>query len=389
MKIVALTSRFPYPLEKGDKLRIYNQLKQLSKKHEITLIATNFSDVTEEQLNELKKYCKAIYIYKIGLFQQVVNLFRSLFNGLPFQVGLFYLPSAKKQIRKLISEIKPDAIYCHLIRMSEYVKDITGPVKTIDYMDTFSIGMKRRADRSGFIMKQAATLEYKRLLKYEYEVFNCFNNKIIISEQDKNFIPHPDKNKIKVIENGVDAEVFYPIATDKKYDLLFTGNMGYPPNIEAAVYAATQILPEVHKMNPTVSLLIAGINPSPAVVKLQSEKIHVISDFKHIRDAFAMSRINLAPMLISIGLQNKILQAMAMKIPTICSALANNAVQAKDGESIIEVNTAKEYALHIQELLTYPEKANALAENAYQFVKQRFDWEKLNDKLESILFSKN
>jgi len=385
MRILVLTSRFPYPLEKGDKLRIYNQLKQLSKNHEIILIATNFTEVTAEQLSELKKYCKSIHVFKIGLFNQLINVCRTIFSALPFQVGLFYSPTIKNKILKIIEDTKPDSIYCHLIRMSEYVKNICSIPKTLDYMDVFSMGMKRRAEHSGFGLKQIASLEYRRLKKYECIIFDNFDYKVIISEQDKQLIPHPDKNKIYVIENGVDNEIFKPIEAEKKYDLLFTGNMSYPPNIDSAIYAATQILPEVHKLNPNINLLIAGINPSLSVRNLQSNKVDVIDNFIHIRDAFAMSRINLAPMLISIGLQNKILQAMAMKIPTICSSLANNAVKALNGESIIEANAPSQYAKEIIELLTNATKSERIAENAYHFVLDRFNWETQNEKLEKII----
>ncbi len=385
-KIVVLTSRFPYPLEKGDKLRIYNQIRELSKKHEITLISTSLSDVTGMQLKELRKYCKYIHVFRLGILNQCINLFRCLFNGLPFEVGLFYKPSLKKHIHQLITAARPAAIYCHMIRMSEYVKEMKGIPKTLDYMDVFSTGMKRRAEHSGFGMKTAALWEYQRLLKYERDVFNCFDNKLIISEQDKFLIPHPDRSQIHVIQNGVDTEIFYPGDTEKKFDLLFTGNMGYPPNIESAIYAATVILPEVHKNNPDATLLIAGVHPGSAIRGLASARVHVIADFQHIRDAFAMCRINLAPMLISIGLQNKILQAMAMKIPTICSALANNAVKAVVGESILEANTAREYAEQINELLNDQNKADRIAENAYVFVLENYNWAKQNEKLEQLLF---
>lgn len=389
MKIVVLTSRFPFPLEKGDKLRVYNQIKEFSKRHEVTLIATNFTDVTETQLQELEEYCKTIHVFKLNIVDQISNLGRSYFNRLPFQVGLFYKSGIKRKIHKIIEELKPDAIYCHLIRMSEYVKDIKGIPKTLDYMDIFSMGMQRRADRSGLGMKQAAQMEYKRLLKYENEIFNSFEHKTIISEQDKNLIPHPNKGQIHVIENGVDTSIFRPIEMKKKYDLLFTGNMGYPPNIESAIYAATQILPLVHKKNPNVNLLIAGISPSASVRKLQSDKVDVIDNFEHIRDAFAISRINLAPMLISIGLQNKILQAMAMKVPTICSSLANNAVKAKNGEAVIEANQPEEYAKHILELLDNERMAAEIGEGGYKFVLQRFNWGIQNEKLEKIIFEKH
>lgn len=280
-KIVVLTSRFPYPLEKGDKLRIFYQVKSLGRKHGVHLVALNYEHPDKKQLSALSPYCKSISIFILPLYTRIWNLFR-----------------------------------------------------------------------------------------------------------DREEIPHPDRNRIHVVQNGVDFEKFHPVTREKKYDLLFVGNMGYPPNIEAAYYAATEILPLVHKTRPRVNMLIAGINPPGKIRSLRSDTIRVIGYFEHIRDAFSQSRIMLAPMLISIGLQNKIIQAMAMKIPCIASPLANLAINAPDNTTIFVAGSAKEFAETIIFLLDYPEKGNEIAENAWLFVKQNFDWNSQNGELEKILLSK-
>ena len=385
MELLILTSRFPYPLEKGDKLRIYNQIKTLSANHRITLIALTFSKVSTKQVEALSPYCEKQFIFKISLFQQFINIIRAIFSNKPIQVGLFYSPVIAKRITSILNSKKFDSIYCHLIRMADYVIDFNHPNKTIDYMDVFSKGMERRAEKSHGIKKIIFNMEFKRLLDYENRIFNYFKNHTIISEQDKNLIPHADKSKIQIIENGVDRTIFHSLGGKKKFDLLFTGNMGYPPNIEAAIYAANHILPLVHKINPEVTLLIAGINPSQRIKKLASDKIFIIDKFENIRDAFDMCRINLAPMLISIGLQNKILQAMAMRIPTICSTLANNAVNAKDNEEIYVEDSPEGYATKINILLTDNQAYNQMVENGYKFVINRFDWERQNSNLEKLL----
>ncbi len=386
MKIVFLTSRFPFPLEKGDKLRVFNQIKNLSDNNEINLICLNIGKVKDADVNELKKYCKNIFIFNLSKMDLGINLSRSLINGLPFQVSLFYKKSYRKRILGLIKNIKPDAVYCHLIRMSEYVKDSNGCPKTLDYMDAFSKGIERRAQKSSFfILKKFLRIEHKRLLDYERRIFDKFERKVIISEQDRNFIPHHEKEKIVILPNGVDNEIFYPLDREKKYELLFTGNMGYPPNIEGAIYAAKKILPLVHKMNPDAKLLIAGISPPKEIISLQSDRIDVIPRFSHIREAFAQSRILLAPMLTSIGLQNKILQAMAMKIPCICSPLANNAIKAPHNSCILEANTPEDYSEKIHLLLNDIGFYNKLINNAFEFVIENYNWKSINKKLEETI----
>lgn len=387
MKVVILTSRFPYPLEKGDKLRIYNFIRELSCKNEITLIALNSSEVTKEHFEHVKSYCRDIHLFNLSKKDLGVNLFRSLYNGLPFQVAIFYKKSIAKTIQKIIKDLKPDAVFCHLIRMSEYIKNMNTYPKTLDYMDAFSKGIDRRSESTGmFIVKKVLQNEYKRLKKYENEIFDRFENKIIISEQDRDLIPHKEREKINVVANGVDTCIFYPLHREKKFDLLFTGNMGYPPNVESAVYAIKNIFPLVQKINPGINFLIAGIDPPRELTGLSSDKIKIIPEFSHIREAFAQSRIMLAPMLISIGLQNKILQAMAMKIPVICSPLANNAIKAPVNSCILEANTPGEYADKIELLLNDSNYYKRLTENAYDFVVKNYNWKSINCKLEKILF---
>ncbi|MEP7146352.1 MAG: glycosyltransferase [bacterium] len=386
MKIVFLTSRFPYPLEKGDKLRVYNQVKHLSDKNEITLISLNIGKVKEEYIIPLRTFCKDIHIFNLSKIDLGINLSRTLISGLPFQVGIFFKKNLKKKIQTIIKSIKPDAVYCHLIRMSEYVKDSNGCPKTLDYMDAFSKGIERRAESSSFfVMREFLNIEHRRLVDYERSIFDMFENKVIISGQDRDLIPHSENNKITILPNGVDREIFHPLVREKKYDLLFTGNMGYPPNIESAIYSARKILPLIQKKNPGINLLIAGVNPPRDVLNLRSNTIIVIPEFSHIREAFAQSRILLAPMLISIGLQNKILQAMAMKIPCVCSSLANNAIKAPNNLCILEANTPEEYSEKIQLLLNDKDLYNKLAENAYKFVLENYNWKIINRKLEETL----
>lgn len=176
-KIAVLTSRFPFPLEKGDKLRIYNQVKGLSEKHEIHLISVNDKKITTQQREALATFCKSIHVFRIGKLRQAFNIFLTIFRKIPLQVGLFHTGSIHKQIKNIFNDLKPDAVYCHLIRMSEYVREEKHLKKTIDYMDAFSIGMKRRADISNSLLKPILLMEYKRLVRYEQDIFNDMEKK--------------------------------------------------------------------------------------------------------------------------------------------------------------------------------------------------------------------
>jgi sugar transferase (PEP-CTERM/EpsH1 system associated) len=386
MRILFLTSRFPYPLEKGDKLRAFYQIVELSKRHEIILAAVSDKPVTEEDLDALKPFCKKILVHNLSKARVVGNLSKALLNGKPFQTKYFFSEEFKKRINKVLEEDRPHAIFCQLVRMAEYVKDIKDIPKTLDYQDAFSKGLERLAKSTSILKKIPVRMEWKRMMRYETKAFDWFEHKIIISEQDRKFIHHPKHDEIEIIPNGVDFNFYVPMQREKKYDLIFAGNMNYPPNIESAIYIAQKIMPVLKKQKPDIKLVIAGATPSKEILKLESDNIHVTGWVEDMREVFAESKIHLAPMLISIGLQNKILQAMAMKIPCIVSSQANNAIHAPTNDCLFIAERPEEYVEKILLLLNDKTVYDKLSENAYQFVHRNFDWAAMVTPLEKILF---
>ena len=386
MKFFILLPRVPYPLEKGDKLRAYNQIKYLSRFNEIHLCALHDSPVHKEALNALQPFCKSIHFLKLPILLRIINLFKTIFNGKPFQAGYFFNKKNLNEINRIINEIKPDRIYCQLIRVAEYVKN-QKIKKTIDYQDVFSKGIERRISIAPFYMKPLLKAEHKRLQKYESEIFDLFDNKTIISIPDRDLIQHPQKEKIYVIPNGVDMGYYKPLNRVKEFDLLFTGNMGYPPNINSVIFLVKNILPEVIKKYPCIKVLIAGASPSLKVLSLRSENVTVTGWVKDIRECYAKSKIFIAPMQIGTGLQNKLLEAMAMKLPCITSELANNALCAINGKNILTAITPEEYCSQIISLLENEEKSNMIGEQGHLFVTENYNWDINNEKLNAVIRS--
>ncbi|HRT53360.1 MAG TPA: glycosyltransferase, partial [Flavobacteriales bacterium] len=178
-----------------------------------------------------------------------------------------------------------------------------------------------------------------------------------------------------------------PRAATRTHDLLFTGNMNYPPNIDSVLYLVHRVLPLVRRERPDTSLLISGVDPTPRVRELAKDDplITVSGRVPDIRDAYAAATVFAAPMQIGTGLQNKLLEAMAMRMPCVTSALANNAVGAVPGESILIGGTPEEYAAHIVRLLgDEPERAR-IAENGFRFVRENFDWERNAEALDRLI----
>ena len=201
-----------------------------------------------------------------------------------------------------------------------------------------------------------------------------------------NLIYHPDQKKIFIIPNGVDTDYFKSEKKVKTSDLLFNGNMSYPPNVDCVLYIAEKILPEIQKKYPEIKMLISGANPAKKVTDLskKNKAVTVSGWMDDIREAYDSSEIFLAPMQIGTGVQNKLLEAMSMEIPCITSDLANNGLGAEHGKNILIGNSPSEIAIHIDKLLSDKQFAATVGSAGREFVCSRYNWKSATAKLNRI-----
>ena len=388
MKILYLMYRFPYPLDKGDKLRAFNFIKQLSKNHEIYLVSIIDEIIEPQWLEILKKYTTKIYLVKQSKIKLIKNLLVNLFNGKPLQNAFVYDKALKNQIKTIIEETECDIAICLMVRPAEYLIG-TKIKKILDYQDALSIGFERRSKKSSFPRSLFYKMEAERLKKFERFLFDKFDLKLIITDEDKKHINHQDKYKIVVIQNGIDTSYFTPeLDTKRDIDILFVGNMQYEPNILCVKYIVNEILPRIKLHKSNIKLMIAGAEPTKEVQSLADEDVIITGKLDDIRQAYNRGKIFLAPMQTGTGLQNKLLEAMAMKLPVVTSELCNKALLAKENEQILIGRSPSEYAEHCIELLNDSFLYEKISNNGYNFVINNFSWEhnikKLNELIDNI-----
>lgn len=389
MRIAFVTSRFPFPVEKGDKLRAFHQIRILSRSHEVHLIAISHKKIQPEDLEAMQQYCASVTVFMVRNWLLLVNMILGWLQGLPLQVSYFLDRTIKRKVQYHIIGIEPDHVICQLIRAAEYVRALPFQ-KTLDYMDVFSEGMQQRMQRAGFL-SIFFQMESKRLAAYERTLYKDFDNHVIISEQDRSRLKLPSKEYIKVVPNGVD-EMFSAYIKEKKpsHHLVFIGNLGYDPNIEAVKYLVKEVLPALKGRNRNLKLLVAGARPGNAVNLLKrNTNVTIRGWVNDIRDAYLDGSIFVAPMFSGLGLQNKILEAMALGLPCITTTMVNNAIGAKANEQIMVADTLNEIVDAIIFLLDHPEEKAKLSSGGKEFANNNFKWEDQVKKLDQVIHSKN
>jgi glycosyltransferase involved in cell wall biosynthesis len=370
-KLAVVVSRFPYPLEKGDKLRAYYQIRELSAHFNITLYALTEQKTSPDQLDALSPFCSEIHVFRLSKWMIYLQLLATVLSERPFQVAYFYNPFIKRKIIRLLQKQKPDHIYCQLIRVSDYVKDYHDCHKTIDYMDALSKGIDRRITSAPRIIKWLFRSEARRLRNYEQRIFSYFENHTIISAQDRELILHPDRKKISCVPNGIDRSFFHFNYVEPDYDLVFVGNLSYAPNIDAV-----EVIDRVIRLLPGRRCFISGATPSLRVKKIveNNPQLTLNGWTDDIRTAYTRGKIFFAPMMIGTGMQNKLLEAMALGLPCVTTPLAANALKGIHQDTLLFGETNEELAACIEQLLADEALAKTIASNGRSFVERTYSW---------------
>jgi sugar transferase (PEP-CTERM/EpsH1 system associated) len=383
MRLLILTPRFPHPLDKGDKVRAYHQVVELARRHEVVLCALSDRPVADRSRRELERVCRRVEVFQFGRWRGWLRVSGALAGRRPLQVAYFFDRRLATAVRSVIAEEAPDHILCQLVRAAPYLETIDIPA-TLDLMDAFSWGVEQRLTHRPRVWSPLLRLEAARLKRFEREMVQRFDRCTIISEADRDRIDHPERDKIVVVRNGVDHTAFHPRPRDPDIDLLFVGNMGYPPNIDAAQTLVCDILPRIRQAIPGCRTVIAGASPAAAVRRLAGDGVEVTGWIDDIVDCYARSRVFVNPMRFGTGMQNKLLQAMAMAVPCVTTSMAARALgPAPDGVRIGD--DAELIAAACLELLGDPSAAHELGLRGRKFVCDRFGWDQSARDLERVL----
>lgn len=388
MKILVVLPRFPWPLDKGDKLRAYHQVVELSKRHEIYLFAVSHRRVEPEQVEALEPYCREIRVVHLNRFVCGLNILRNWISSKSLQMGYWNTKHSKRACKAFAREVQPDVVYSQMVRTMPLVARLPYP-KVMDFQDALSMNTERRMEQSRGLWHYLLHFEFKMLRSSEYKAFSVFDALTIISEVDSEAIPHKKNGEIHIVPNGVDFDYFNTNALTRSdvnaFSLCFCGNMAYAPNVDAARYLVNEVMPLVWSRIPSATLLLAGADPKPSVRALASKLVTVSGRLDDIREAYASSQIFVAPMRLGSGLQNKLLEAMAMRVPCVTTSIANTPLGAVDGQEILVGDTPEALADAIVRLLESQELRDSIAAAGNRFVTTHYSWSSAVEPLEKLL----
>jgi sugar transferase (PEP-CTERM/EpsH1 system associated) len=386
MNILFLTSRLPYPPYGGDKLRVFNFIKHLGTKHNIFLLSFIESKNELKEVTELKKYCKFIKIIYLPKWRSYLNCFFGFFLLRPFQVSYYQYSLMNVAASEIIRDNNIDVAYVHLIRMAPYVNKITSCIKLLDMTDAISLSLKRSLKYRKHVFFLFYLVEMLKVKKYEREIVKFFDCNIVISQADKEAL-YPTTAKIDIVKNGVDTSEFS--ICENNYNIrkiVFLGNMHSFANKDAVIYFCSEILPLIKKDIENVEFNIIGINIPPAIQILsKSKNINVVGKVSNLNKYMADAVCFVCPIRSGAGLQNKILEAMAMGLPVVTSKIGFEGLGAEENEDLLVADNANDFADKIKFIINSQETRKKLSNNARNFVLKNYSWDTEISHLEKII----
>lgn len=401
-EILMIVHRIPYPPDKGDKIRSFNQLKFLAERGWQVHLCTLADDPDDmKHVGALLQYCASVQVEPLSPGIQKLRSLVAPLSGRPMSACYFYNARLQQKVDELLLTRPVKAVFCFCSPMAEYLlrsrqRPLIDP-KTrevslvMDMVDIDSDKWDQYARRSTGPMKWLYLLEGRLLRRYERQVADFFDATLLVSGAEAESFRQRAQGcrGIVAVSNGVDHQYFHAAfrESDGRKRISFCGAMGYLPNVDAVRWFALEVLPRIREALGEVEFWIVGGGAGEEVWSLEKlPGVHVTGRVEDVRPYVWDSDLSVAPIRIARGIQNKVLEAMSMGIPALVTPQAFEGLEAVAGVEVgVSVADPDTFAAAAVELLSDPEKGRAMARRARQTVLDRYSWTGRLQMLDRIL----
>ncbi len=410
MNILYITPYVPSHI----RTRPYNLIRALVRLgHQVTLLtAASTSPEEQEQANELRSWKVRVEVFPVSLVRSLSNCLRALPTREPLQATYAYHPMMERRLSGLLRQEAFDVVHIEHLRAARLVRVVAGtppcsrgagggtPV-VYDSVDCISLLFKQAA-RSGAQLRSRlmTAVDLARTRRYEARLLTQYDQVVVTSRQDKDAMealarrylpPKARPAPITVVTNGVDLEYFHPQgvelppASGGPGRVVFTGKMSYHANVAAALYFARQVLPRIWVKDPGVRFQIVGKDPPGAVQQLATDgRIQVTGTVDDLRPYLAQATVAVCPALYAVGVQNKVLEAMAMGTPVVSTPAGCAALVIEESQEVLIAEGEEKLAAAVLQVLSDPALAERLAAAGQRYVEAHHSWEAVARRLTGV-----
>jgi sugar transferase (PEP-CTERM/EpsH1 system associated) len=378
MRIFFVCQRVPFPPDRGDKIVTFHEIRHLSQQHEVHVFC--LADGTDDLANvpPLRRYAASVTAIPATRWHSRMRSLLALGNSRPLSVAALDETALHQAIIRRYDEGRPDLIIVFSCNVAQYAEHFSAVPRIMQFHDLDSQKWVQFAKRTRIPLKWVYQTEAKRLLAYERRIAGRFSQSLVCTEAEcQDFVRLFPGIAVSLVGNGVDLDYFHSAGAEKQPGaIVFTGVMDYFPNVDAVEWFCDEILPLVQRQIPQASLTICGNRPTAAVRRLAKRcGVHVTGWVPDTRPYLDAAEVFVAPLRVARGVQNKLLEALAMGLPCVASGVAWRGTAVPRGDGILVADSVAEFADLVIGLLRDPAFRSEMARKARAAAEAKYRWE--------------
>ncbi|NMC11957.1 MAG: glycosyltransferase [Chloroflexi bacterium] len=390
MNILFLSRWFPFPADNGSKIRVFNLLRQLSRRHTVDLVSFTAGEPIHQAMAELQRYCRTVKTTPFRPFKpNRLTALMGYFSTLPRSVIDMYDQKMQRLIIQTAREGNHQLVIASELDMAIYAQPLRGMVKIIEEAELASL-YEQSLNAAAPAQRLRTALMWQKWVRYIKRIRRQFDGFTVVSRAELDLIEKfdPQDNSeyrlppIQIIPNGVSLEDYRgDFGIPLPNTLIYSGALTYHANFDAVSYFIDEILPEIRRSQPAVTLTVTGSLQGVALEKIHGHQGVVFSGYlDDIRPAIAQSWASIVPLRIGGGTRLKILESLAIGTPVISTRKGAEGLDLKDGSDILLANSAPDFASQTLRLLNDPALRNSLSRNGKIAITNQYDWDTIGSQ---------
>jgi sugar transferase (PEP-CTERM/EpsH1 system associated) len=388
MRMFFVCQRVPFPPDRGDKITTFNEIRHLSTKHQVHIFCLADGKRDLNNIPGLRPYAQSVTAVPVNGWKSKVRALEALFAGGPLSVAAFNEVKLHDAIREKFAELRPDLIMIYSCNVAQYAEHFPQVPRIMQFAELDSSRWGQFARRSPPPLRWVYAIEKQRFFAYEQHIAHTFSHALVCTAAEQSdferLIPGAP---ISLVGNGVDLDHFRSKGIAKQPgSIIFTGVMDYFPNVDAVVWFCDEVLPLVQRQILEAALTICGSRPVAAVRRLAKRRgITVTGRVPDTRPYMDKAELFVAPMRMARGIQNKLLEALAMGLPCIASCAATRGAAIPEGVGILTADDPENFAERVVCLLRDGAFRAKMAHKARAAVEQNYRWETQLARLDLVV----
>lgn len=390
MKILFLSPTLPYPLTDGGRIRVYNLLKQIAEKNDVSILALETQPTDAESITQIQQLGVVVHLVpNVPTLPRVTpsTLLSAFFKKQPITVARYNVAAYRQKFRELLSTETFDIVHYEMFHIAQFRTETDLPSVLSQQNVDSAIWHRLQGETKNLFYKcaywsqQLAFQRYERVLSPKFDVVTC------TSDIDAAvFQQYCTAGAVEIVPNGVDVTHYSPdFASEAAAHLIYIGSMDWYPNEDAVSFFVEEVLPDIQKSVPDVKFSIVGGNPSARVQQLANRKgVVVTGRVLEIKPYFAEATVFVVPLRIGSGTRLKILEALAMGKAVVSTTVGAEGLALRDSEEIFIADEPEMFAAAVTRLLTDPDLRQKIGKNGRARVEQDYDWRNIGKKLLTV-----